>query len=77
LETFRCKSFLNCSKRPTRDTSSSGALRNGDTADEFLKLFYDPNADDAVNLVRFRNAQCDDLYERRIPKANGMRYTPR
>jgi len=41
----------------------------GDTADDFMRLFYGPNAG-AANLARFRNAQFDALYKqsRRIPE---------
>ena len=40
-----------------------------DGADDFMQLFYGPNAG-AANLARFRNAQFDDLYRksRRIPE---------
>jgi ABC-type transport system substrate-binding protein len=39
-----------------------------DTADEFMQLFFGPNAG-AGNLARFRNAQFDALYRqsRRVP----------
>jgi oligopeptide transport system substrate-binding protein len=36
---------------------------NGDTADDFMRLFYGPNAG-AGNLSRFRNAEYDVLYDK-------------
>jgi ABC-type transport system substrate-binding protein len=36
---------------------------NGDIADDFMRLFYGPNAG-AGNLARFRNAEYDALYEK-------------
>ena len=43
---------------------------NGDIADDFMRLFYGPNAG-AGNLSRFRNAEFDALFEksRRTPDA--------
>ena len=40
---------------------------NGDTADDFMRLFYGPNAG-AGNLSRFRSAEYDALYD----KSRGM-----
>jgi ABC-type transport system substrate-binding protein len=41
----------------------SGYGWNGDIADDFMRLFYGPNAG-AGNLSRFRNAEYDALYEK-------------
>lgn len=41
----------------------SGLGWNGDDADDFMRLFYGPNAG-AGNLSRFRNADYDALFER-------------
>jgi ABC-type transport system substrate-binding protein len=41
----------------------SGFGWNGDTADDFMRLFYGPNAG-AGNLSRFRNAEYDALYDK-------------
>jgi len=42
---------------------------NGDTADDYMRLFYGPNAGGA-NLARFRNAEFDALFlqSRRVPE---------
>jgi oligopeptide transport system substrate-binding protein len=40
----------------------SGFGWSGDTADDFMRLFYGPNAGNA-NLSRFRNAEYDALFE--------------
>jgi oligopeptide transport system substrate-binding protein len=40
----------------------SGFGWSGDTADDFMRIFYGPNAGGA-NLSRFRNAEYDALYE--------------
>ena len=46
----------------------SGYGWNGDIADDFMRIFYGPNAGNG-NLSRFRNAEYDALYEksRRTP----------
>jgi ABC-type transport system substrate-binding protein len=36
---------------------------NGDAADDYMRLFYGPNAG-AGNLARFRNAEFDALYDK-------------
>jgi peptide/nickel transport system substrate-binding protein len=41
----------------------SGFGWNGDIADDFMRLFYGPNAG-AGNLSRFRNAEYDALYDK-------------
>ena len=41
----------------------SGFGWNGDIADDFMRLFYGPNAG-AGNLARFRNAEFDALFEK-------------
>ena len=41
----------------------SGAGWSGDTADDFMRLFYGPYASSG-NLTRFRNAEYDALYEK-------------
>jgi ABC-type transport system substrate-binding protein len=41
----------------------SGFGWNGDVADDFMRLFYGPNAGSG-NLARFRNAEFDALYDK-------------
>ena len=38
-------------------------MKPGDIADDFMRLFYGPNAG-AGNLSRFRNAEYDALYDK-------------